>query len=63
MSINLVTQKTPFSYLFIYFFITYLDNRAKYSCLDLIELKIKWHGGLIVEQIDENTTHCVLDKK
>ena len=38
-------------------------NRLRNSTLDLIELKIKWHGGVVTSKIDENTTHCVLDKK
>ena len=43
-----------------------MDNQSKRirnTPLDLIELKIKWHGGLVTSVIDENTTHCVLDIK
>ncbi len=39
------------------------SKRKRNTSLDLIELKIKWHGGLVTSLIDENTTHCVLDKK
>lgn len=50
-------------YLDVYEELIDASKRAKNSCLDLVELKIKWHGGLVANQIDEHTTHCVLDKK
>ena len=37
--------------------------RVKNTCLDFIELKIKWHGGLVTNCLDEKTTHCVVDQK
>lgn len=42
----------------------YLDKcESKSSSLDLIELKIRWHGGVVFDAINEAITHCVLDKK
>ena len=38
-------------------------KRLKNSCLDLIELRAKWHGALIEEKITDDVTHCVLSKK
>jgi DNA ligase-4 len=33
------------------------------SSLDLTKLKLMWYGGVISQQIDDSTSHCVLDKK
>ena len=35
----------------------------KYSYLDLFGLKILWRGGFIHKKVNENTTHCIVDKK
>jgi hypothetical protein len=41
---------------------TIVEGKRKTSSLDLIGLKVKWRGGNLINLIDENTTHCVLDK-
>ena len=50
----------------------YLDNFTKLnnnenmvvnSNLELIKLKLEWNGGIILTQIDDSATHCVLDKR
>ncbi len=38
-------------------------KRILKSCLDLVEARLKWHGGLVRDSIDEMVTHCVVDKK
>lgn len=39
---------------------TKLENKSN---LDLLELKIRWHGGVVSGKIDQHITHCILDKK
>ena len=38
-------------------------KRLKNNCMDLVELKAKWHGAFIEEKITDDVTHCVLSKK
>lgn len=39
------------------------DNRIKNSCLDIIEMKIKWHGGIVERELNDRITHCIIDKR
>lgn len=39
------------------------SKRIINSSLDLVEMKIKWHGGVTENIIDETVTHCVVDKR
>lgn len=38
------------------------DDRTASYAFDLISIKVKWRGGLVVDHIDARTTHCVIDK-
>jgi hypothetical protein len=39
------------------------QNQIKNSRLDLISLKISWRGGVVLNEINPKTTHCIIDKK
>ncbi len=38
-------------------------KRINNSSLDLIEARLKWHGGFVQRCVDERTTHCIFEKK
>lgn len=38
------------------------DKKKENNSLELVELKAKWYGGFVMNKIDANVTHCVLDK-
>lgn len=39
------------------------EMKIECSGLDLIKLKIIWYGAVISDTIDDETTHCVIDKR
>lgn len=38
-------------------------ERTTSYAFDLLAVKLKWRGGLVVDHINKNTTHCVVDKE
>ena len=39
------------------------SNKIKNSSLNLVELKLKWHGGIVKLVIDDAISHCVVHKR
>ena len=38
-------------------------NHKNDNGLNLIGIKARWHGGLVTDSIDENTTKCIVNKE
>lgn len=39
------------------------SGRVVNSCLELVELKLKWYGAEVETEITESVSHCILDAR
>jgi DNA ligase-4 len=39
------------------------DKNLMISNFDFLKLKSKWYGAAVCDEIDDSTTHCILDKE